>query len=621
MMISNLCVPSCLKNKTTLCLLITTLVTSFFFLRSVVVREKWIAPTFLAKPAPHNHGAAHHLIAANNWLKEGIINLNFSSFLHPASVEMPNLYERFYYGTFPPGTTLLTYSMLKILEVTGIVPDIYNKRGTQLLVVIFYMYFTHFLMTVVICWLLFFLCRKIGYDNLNSTLISTIPPIIQFHNSSSVYWHHISYYQDIINIFPFVLYVFLEMLRTTNTSQRVTHTVNIIQPLLMFWGLLTSWFFVFVIMTVYVERLVKKQICPPVSLKKFAAWAKKSFYFFMPAIFAITVWFYTLFIYYLNIDQSNFFSTKFRNHRTLLEHLLHRMGFADGLESIMQYLKMSLFSHPHSDYGTLGVVMLYDSFYMVIRKNKLSHREASVYNISYTAYLMLFVPALMYHLFFLSFTEMHEFSSIMFSPALSLSFALAPIFILLAAKKSHLIPAIHLKNGRSVALAALLGVGISIIYAYTQLYNSPPVTKRFTYPDYNHVVVGDFVRNNTGYHDVVFSSDYHEEVGQWYLISVHFPGKVIYFATNLDRVYHKTKAIEENFTIRILYYEWRREEMNQLTHFLEAQKIAVDDIQSKNVGDLLTFDGQKFLAWYERVHACDLYPQRCGRGVNYQEEM
>ena len=63
-------------------------------------------------------------------------------------------------------------------------------------------------------------------------------------------------------------------------------------------------------------------------------------------------------------------------------------------------------------------------------------------------------------------------------------------------------------------------------------------------------------------------------------------------------------------TINILYSE-EGNEAEVIRSFLASQNINVNDIQGERIGGLLVFDGKEFRTWYERVHECDKYPQRC----------
>ena len=598
------------KNKTVFCLIIITLFTSFFFARSVVVREKWIVPTFLSS-SPHQNGTAFILAFVNNWLKDGLFKLHFGTYTYPHSVETPTLDKRNFYASYPPGVALPVFGLFKFLNFTGIVSNIYEKRGIQLVMIILWNYLLHFLLTLVLCGIVFVVCRKIGFDNLNSTLLAIIPAIIQFHNSHSLYYHHLSYYHDIAVILPFVSYIFLELVRITHTSSRALHVVKIIQPLLMFWGVLTSWLFGFVILTIYVMRIVKKEIALPTSLQLALQWIKQSLIFFAPSLAAVAIWVWQIAHYLRHITHGDLLNTAVSGRGfTMLNNLLYRTGITDGVDYLLSYLKTSLYTHLHAAYGISGLLMLYTIFYIVIRRCKFMPSKGSNLSLLAIVYLMLFVPCLAYHLFFAQAFADHKFSSLMFSPALSVSFVFAPIFILQIMSKNYLVAAGYLVGRKSLTVVTVLGLGSSIVYGYSNIYNKKSVTKLFSPPTYHQVVIGHFIRKNTGYRDVIFSKDYFLKY-KFSSIKTNFTNKLIHYADGLDHIYHKTKHIEQQFTVRILYYKQRRQEIKRLIDLLASQNIYAEDLQEEKIGGLLAFDGKEFLTWYEQVHECDVYPQHC----------
>ena len=188
-----------------------------------MVRDRWFVPTFTqASPsltaAWHHRVTAHVLITVNNWLKEGPVSLGFGRYWYPPSVETPTLDKRFFYASHPLGSNLYVYMLFKLLDVTGLVPNIYEKRGTQLLLVILYKYLLHFLTTLSLCTLVFFVCRKLDFDHLNSTLVGIIPAIVQFHNASTLYWNHFLYNEFAVVLLPCVLFILLEILRVICAS-------------------------------------------------------------------------------------------------------------------------------------------------------------------------------------------------------------------------------------------------------------------------------------------------------------------------------------------------------------------------------------------------------------------
>ena len=596
------------KNKTLLCLLIVALFTSFFFARSVTIRESWAQPA-LMKSTDFKYGTLDSLIFVNNWLVEGAFKLYFNLYRYPASVETPTLDKRFFYGSYPPGAHLPLYALFKFLDFTGLVDNIHEKKGLQILLLILYNYLLHLFLVFMLGTILFLVCRKLSFDRLNSTIIALVPAIIQFHSANDLYWHHLVYDPCYpAAMLPFMLYTFLEVLRITSTSSRVLRFVRFAQPLVMFYGMLVQWFFAFVIVTVYGIRIMRKEICLPVSLRQSALWLKQSVLFFIPSLLALCFWLHRIF-YHISQAGGNFFDTPISSYKTTpMQILLRRLGFD---ENILHNLKTSLVTNMLSAHGITGMAMLCLSLYIIIRKRKFLPEQSA--NLMIALFLIFFLPCLMYHFVFIEHAAEHEFFSATFSPALVISFVLLPILILQLLKKKYLMTAFCVINKKNIAVVTAVSLISSVLYAYTSVFDSLPITKKFSPPNYHHAIVGNFVRNNTGYHDVIFCQD-HYTSGDTFLhdlTAAFFYNKLLYYAHNLDYVYHKTKAIEQDFTVRILYYEWRKREMQQLAAFLEQNNIRVEDIQKEKIGGLITFDGKAFVAWYERIHECGLYPQRC----------
>lgn len=610
---------STVKIKTVFCLLIITLFTSFFFARSVQVREPWIVPTFLhvyTALEHKQHITAMNLAYVNNWLKESPFQLSLGKYMYPASVEMPTLDKRNFNPPTPPGVVAQLYLLFKFLDVTGLIPNIYEQRGTQLLLVILYNFMLHFLLALVMCWLVFFVCCKLGFDRLNSTLLGIVPAIILFHNAGNLYWFHLIYSASTAIVPLFALYIFLELLRTESTSPHISRIVQIIQPIVMFTGVFTSWLFVFVILTVYVTRIVRKEIILLASLRHSLSWIKQSFVFFFPSLVAIGIWIYSIIYYQRHIIKANILEAPISSFGlTFTDNLLRKVGILkfhgelSGIDDFVIYFTKALYTHLSHDYGITAVLMLYAVFYMATRGREFMAGNNN--NLAAITYIMLFVPCLLHTLFLVADDANNHFVSLRYSPALSLSFVFAPIFILQMLKKSHLMAAIQLTNSRQITVVTLVGISSSVLYTYAQIYNynEQPVTKMFTPPAYQHVAVGEFVRKNTKYHDVVFSEDYYL-VNRPFLIEAHFTNKIIHFANNLDIVYHKAKSIKKDFTIKVFYHEKRQKEIAQLAKFLALHNIAVDS-QGGEIGGLLAFNGKKFRSWYEQAHECNKFPQRC----------
>ena len=602
---------SAIKNKTVFCLLIITLFTSFFFARSVVVRERWIVPTFMAQQnfyQQHIDVTARSLDSINNWLKEGIFNIRFGLYIYPASVEMPTLDKRSFYGSYPPMSIFPIYLLFKTLEISGVVPNIYEKRGLQLLLLTIYSYCIHFLLALVLCFLVFFLCLKLGFDRLNSTLLAIVPTIVQFHNANSLFHHHAIYNMDQAVLLPFALYVFLEFLRIAYASPRVLRFVKVLQPLLMFWGVLIDWLFGFLIVVVYATRLVRKEINSPLSPQQVLPWVKQSLLFFAPAITAVGLWIYQIAHYLQNITKGSLSTTAITAHdHTLFEKILIRTGLADGIDHYLHYLKIAFITHIQSGYGIIGMILIYATLWTASRGRKFMNKDDDSISQAAFIYLIFSLSSIAYNLVFLQHSYDHIYSSLKFSLPLSIAFVFLPIFILQIARKSHLLPAIRIFYARNISLAAVIAVSSSLLYGYSQIYDKLSITKMFSQPDLKYAAIGSFVKENISYRDVVFS-DFYPVQSSFSTLRLHFANKVTHYAYNLDHVYHKTKSITQDFTIKILYREGST--IKSLRSFLDSQNIFVTDNQEELLG-LLAFDGKEFIAWYERIHECDVYPQRC----------
>ena len=586
------------KNKTIFCLLIVTLFTLFFFARSVIVRERWIVPTWMSNSI---NGTAHQLHIVNNWLEEGIIQLGFGAYVYPSSVERPTLDKRWFYASYPPAATFLIYLFFKFLDFTNLVPDIYDKRGTQLLMLILLNYLNHFLLVLVLCGTVFFVCRKTGFDNLNSTLFAIVPAIIQFHNANSLYWHHLPYYQDTIFMLPFALYVLLELLRIVYTHSRLLRIVAILQSIVAFFGILINWLFGFIILTIYIMRMMRKEINAPTSLPQGIKWVKQSLLFFAPFLTAIVLWAWQVAYYAQNIAHTTFLNAGISSQNTsLLVNFLHRTGIADGFGNIMLYLKTTLYKHVNDGYGISGVLLLYGVFFIAAFRHQEIPKKNRSPDLLTNMYFLFFVPCLAGHLFFIRSYAEHRYSSLVFSPALSISFVLMPILISQIMEKSLTI-SIHLTGKKSLTVVALIALSSSTIYGYAQIYNKQPVTKMFHPPVYHYATVGNFLKKNTGYRDIVFSNDYRPP-SPLSLLESHFSSKTIYYAHNLDHIYYKIKYITSDFTIKVFYLEKYKKNTEQLEKFLITHDLHTSRVKEEMLGGILAFDGQEFIIWYEQMH-------------------
>lgn len=574
-------------------------------------------PTYQSGNQYHQWPTAHALIFVNNWLKEGLWQLRFGLFYEPLSVESPTTDKRFHYISYPPGAYLPVYFLLKFVQITGIVPDLVEKRGTQLMMLTAYNYFLHFVLTLVLCVAVFFLMRRMGFDRLNSTILAIIPAIIQFHNYSSLYWHHVFYNMEQAVLLPYLLFAFLEFLRVYYPSKNTNLVTNITQPAILFYGTLTDWIFVFFAVTVYFMRVMRREITLPQSLVTGLLFFKQSFLFFIPVLAAISLWLYQIF-YFSSKGISKLLVKKIVGVGTELGQLgpfekqtsiLDRMGIGHSFDDYAHYLKTALFTHISSSYGIIGLLLIYIVLYMTTRGKKFMSAENQVGNPAVFFYLLFLVPQMLYLLFFVQHHWNHPQSVLKFSIPLCISFVIFPVLVLQMRRINHLCPAIELADKIKIYLVTVISLITSILFSYMQVYDKKNVTRFFNRPKYVYLHVGNFVRRNTEYQDVVFSKDFFAPLVPPQALS--FSDKKIHFVWSLDQIYQKTKSITQNFTIKIFYIENNKQEAYNVDNFLTLQDVSVSRIEEEKLGGLIVFDGHKFIAWYEKIHECDTHPQRC----------
>ena len=309
--------------------------------------------------------------------------------------------------------------------------------------------------------------------------------------------NHLSYFHDIPALFPFALYVLLELLRS-HTSPLVQKTVRFMQPPLAFIGILISWFFVFAILTVYVLRIRDKEIPSPFSLH----WLKQSFVFCIPLLLAMAFWTYQIFYHVRYIAQTDLSSATVSGFRTdLWTNILFRTGVLDGLSSLPSNIVQMFVVNVNNGYGLFGLAMLYIASYSAIRSRKNDVIGSS--SVAVKMFCLFLIPCIMHYLFFSQNCSLHPHTSILLSPALSASFVFAPIFVLQIMRKSHLIPAMVIRN-KTITVATILGLSFSCLYAVSQHYGRRSVTKFFTPMALYHVTIANFLKENTAYHDVIF---------------------------------------------------------------------------------------------------------------------
>lgn len=596
------------NNKALLCLLLIAFFTALLFLRSVGLREYNLHATYSEGTMQLCEGCtsryewhtASTLVFVNNWLQEGAWNLRFALFDVPRSIEFRDFDQRFFYPAYPPGAMLPIYLLFRAINDSGLIPDFANDRSKQLLTVIAYNYLLHLILAVLLCFSVFLILRHINFDYFNATVLACVPALIQFHNAHSMYWHHMLYTFDSAVLLPYMAFVFLELLRMNKVSRPVRMTIQVIQPLLIFYGVFTDWLFLFVALTLYGLRLLYKDIVWPNSLSSSLRFIASSLVFFAPALMALGLWMWQVSYF----SEQSFFTTLANNSNQtsnydLVNALQFRTGIGQHPEGYFHYLKSALYTWLQKGYGLTGVLMIYATFYVVWRGRKLTTSAIKFDRIVVTAYVLLFVPCLLYSVVFLHHAWNHIFSALKFSFALSLSFIVLPLMILSLRGKSPRLVVAQMAGKVDIYAVTALALAGAVFYIYLQIFDRQPLTHFFRKADFKYVVLGDYVRKNSDYEDVLFSNSVQMPIKPPQALSIS--GKVVYYAHNLDYVHLLVRNIEQDFRVKFLYLQNQTEEIGQLQDFLEQNNLSTTTEEHKRIGGFLSVDGQAFLRWYEQT--------------------
>ncbi len=581
------------RKKLLLCLLLIASFCVLLFLNSVALRENKLHATYSQGTlrvcegckARHESKTASTLVFVNNWWQEGAGNLRFALFKAPRSVEFSRLDQRSLYPTYPPGAMLPVYLLFRTIDGLGLVDNFAEARSKQLLALIAYNYFLHFLLATLLCFSIFLVLRQLGFDLFNAAVLACIPAVIQLHNAASIYWHHVLYTFDSAVLLPYLAFVVFEQLRLSETSRAVNTTVRVLQPLLLFYGVLTDWLFLFVAVTVFVLRLIHKDIAQPRSAGTTLRFITGSCAFFAPALLAVGMWVWQV----SSFSAQNLFVVLTGSDGHTPHHGLGHY----------HYLLRSLYTWLQEGYGLTGVLLLYATFYTVLRARSLTTARVKFDRIVVTTYVALFVPCLLHTLFFPHHAWDHPFSVLKFSLALSASFIVLPLLVLQLRGKPHRFVVAKLAGKFDIYAVTALSLAGMTLYVYLQIFDRHLVTHFFRPPDFAYVVLGDYVRNNTSYDDVLFSNSAPMPVHPPQALSMS--GKVVHPSENLDQVYLQVRGIEQDFRVRFFHLPYQEREMEQLRRFLEQHDLRTTISRRERVAGFLSIDGQTFLRWYEQT--------------------
>ena len=578
-------------------------VIAVIFLHSIERRElhlagTWSINTFDLCPtcvARHQWHAATTMIYMQNWLNEGAAHLKFLLVSNPKSIEMQTLDERIVYPSFPVGAYVLTY--LYLMGMSALSPDIITNPTLQLLSLTALSYAAHAMFVCLLCLLIFKVVRRLRFNHLNASIIATIPALASFHSAFPLYYFHTIWDHSIAVIPLYVLFVYFETLRYLGV--KLTRFQNFVQLATMFGGAFCDWLFVPVLIVAFIMRIHQGWIV--IADKRMFIWQSMKF-FALPAL-AIAIWLAQYLLY--SYQPGLVFSEEGRqpiieamqaNDYRLGDVLLHRIG-ADNVRDFITQIYTPLLTQVKHGYGSVGLIFLLLALYLACRCRDL--RQGKVLC---KLYFLLTLPVILHTLMLSNHAYEHLFSSLRFAPAISVAILMCALLIGLS-KGGLRLPLIKVRGVpiyRSTAVCLLLTL-IYVSFHYLQM----PLKKYFSTPDYTFTVMGQFIRDNSSYSDVLFSK-------QTYIPALPpqrlaFTGKRVYYADNLDHVFGQTQQLRaEDFMIKIIYLIPDNEKNLHIKEDQEYKDIKTLDIFLNNQG-IITKHTTKKTSWHDGVFRSGIF--------------
>jgi hypothetical protein len=518
-----------------LCLSAIVGFTVVLFVYTVEIRSPWFG---VLAESHHQYMSAHTMKDAKSWYREGPWTLYFGSFDNPRSIEFPILSSRGVYATYPPGYIWPIY----LLGVVG-------RHEPTVAMLMNYNLANHFLIALFLSLTVFLFLRQLELSFSVSLVFSLIPMLLELLLPGPIYWHQATFFADQAILLPFVLFLFLEVLRYQATGWSQKTLLNLSQSAILLYGFLTDWLFVFVAAVVFCKRVLEGELGS--SVRSFITGSLA--YWSAPAV-ALSL--YGVQLYLLNgfsqLKAKFFWRSSFLKSQVPLD-----------LDPAKSFSFADVFWGHHVPYsfGKAAVPLLWYVLVLVLVaaailgcRALLTGRGVSV-PVRRTLWLtaMFLLPCFLQVYVLKQHSLIHLFSALKFSlPLAVVPLVLAPVLILLILE--DLAPAIlpnaasHRDWMRRTGLPATAGLCLFLTVAYVYGEHSR-FSDLFPRPNLAFEVVGGFIDRNTGWRDVIFSP--HAEVPERPPEWLSYTMKRIYRIRSVDDLYRRIRPIKGDYVVNI----------------------------------------------------------------------
>lgn len=477
----------------------------------------------------HHHLTATSVIFTNNWLDDGIINDHFAMMPNPESVEFETLKDRSFYDSYPPGCILPLYILAKLMGKSEITFGFVQRWNL----------FNQYAITLLLAFIVYLMFIRMKKNIYIGFITAVIPVVINLFMPAPFYFFHSVYFSDQAVLLPFVLTVFLEILRLFIDGKKGRKILAICEGVVIFFGTLTDYLYVCFLVVLYVKRLLMKEI----SFKNVGAFIIDSVKLAAPALVAMG-----LFIIQIVVNGPV----------RILEMFLYRTGFQES-PWITHFERVFWKDHMGAGYGAYSrfilkaalvivVVMILAYICLKLFKKYENKNIAEVLSVA----AMLIIPCFMQVYLLKNHSAIHDFSSLKFSIVLSL----VPYVLLPIAITWFIEDIIKQKNPKAKpVLMEVLLVALVVWNCFNvATFHKENAKSFFPEPELKYEKVGNFLRENTDFNDVVFSNNYVIDESNNCPQSIAFSKKRVYKVEGIEEIYNKVKNISNDYTVNIFSY-------------------------------------------------------------------
>ncbi len=390
------------------------------------------------------------------------------------------------YLSYPPGAVIpvfLTSEIMNHAPTVGLVMSDDLVNG--------------YLVTLFLSLTVFFFLRRLRLSARLAFLFALIPIPLELFLPEPFYYFQNSFFTDQAVILPFVLVVFLEVIRE-GRQERSRRIIDLLQALVFFYGAFTDWFFVFVAFIFYLDRLFFREI----RFRPKKEFFKGSLKFAAPPLAAVLAFLIQITVMmWGNLGDA----AKWIEHKYVVRSGLS--GSTSELHGGGGYLR-NIARSAKAGYGLFGLgviavtVLFSVGIYLFVNWRKRQKRNVApeVQSIARLSFVVT-VPCVLQILVFLNHSAVHSFSVLKLSvPIAIVPFVLVPVTLVLLLKPKN-------GTGGSSQYMFIAFIGAFLLAGFS-IAQAIPEYNHFFYPKntiWYRIV--DVTNEHTAANDVVFSPD------------------------------------------------------------------------------------------------------------------